>query len=259
MAIYYNATQFELYWFHGLDRKRRHCDASRERGCGGSGGHYRVFRYFCDERRCCGIYQNYVIPAGSSVQYNSLTVSNGATLTLGGGGTVTVAGAMLVTGNSTIVLQSANTSAQVNGVWAGVGDTIQAGSLEVDTGSSITADEQGYTASNGPGGAAAGTTIGGSYGGAGGGQVASTIYGSSMVPVDLGSGGGSYESTGGTGGGAMHLVVSGTLTNNGVISANGGTYIVCTGSGACGGGFAGGGAGGSINLIRGESGWQRDV
>lgn len=43
-----------------------------------------------------------------------------------------------------------------------------------------------------------------------------------------------YNSTGGYGGGAIELLVSGTLTNNGSVSANGtaGTY--------CGGGVAGG-------------------
>ena len=196
--------------------------------------------------------QPFTIAAGTTATYTSITVQDGATLTVGGGSTLTVSGAMHVTGDSNIVLQGANTTAQVNGAWAGVGSTISAGSVAVDAGSSINADAQGYTASNGPGAAAAGTTNGGSYGGAGGGQAATTTYGSDTAPVDLGSGGGSYESIGGTGGGAMHLLVSGTLTNNGIISANGGTYIVCTGSGACGGGFAGGGAGGSIDVSAGS-------
>jgi hypothetical protein len=196
--------------------------------------------------------QPFTIPAGTTATYASITVQNGATLTVGGGSTLTVSGEVLVTGNSNIVLQGANTTAQVNGAWAGVGSTISAGTVQVDTGSSINADAQGYTASNGPGAAASGTTNGGSYGGAGGGQAATTPYGSDTAPVDLGSGGGSYESTGGTGGGAMHLLVSGKLTNNGIISANGGTYIVCQGSGACGGGFAGGGAGGSIDVSAGS-------
>jgi hypothetical protein len=196
--------------------------------------------------------QPFTIPAGTTATYAAITVQNGATLTVGGGSTLTVNGAVLVTANSNIVLQGANTSAQVNGAWAGVGSTINASSLEVDSGSSINADAQGYTASNGPGAAANGTTSGGSYGGAGGGQASTTTYGSDTAPIDLGSGGGSYESIGGTGGGAIKLVVSGTLTNNGLISANGGTYIVCTGSGACGGGFAGGGGGGSIDVSAGS-------
>jgi len=87
----------------------------------------------------------------------SLTVNGGATLTIGGGSTVTVSGAVVVTADSAIVLQSANNSAQVNGLWAGVGSTITADSVQVDSGSSINADGQGYTGGaitpgNGPGG-----------------------------------------------------------------------------------------------------------
>ena len=196
------------------------------------------------------LYDNYTIPAGTTMTYTSLTVQNGATLTVGGGSTLNVTGALLVTGNSNIVLQGANTSAQVNGAWAGVGSTLNAASVEVDAGSTINADAQGYTASSGPGGAS-GSSYGGSYGGAGGGLAVTTTYGSATLPTDLGSGGGSYESTGGTGGGAVRIVASGTVLNNGVISANGGTFIVCTGSGACGGGFAGGGAGGSVSITAG--------
>jgi hypothetical protein len=67
-----------------------------------------------------------------------------------------------------------------------------------------------------------------------------------MAPSDLGSGAGGATTcaggvcwaanVGGNGGGAIRLEVSGTLTNNGKISAGGGN----------GGGYAGGGSGGSI-------------
>ena len=245
VAVYYNATGSS---FTGFTGSTANGGTALPAGNGGVAGIVGTVAFFdtSAKNNNVAVYQNYVIPAGSNVPYNSLTVANGALLTVGGNSTLTVTGSVKVTGNSTIVLQSSNTSAQVNGAWAGVGDTINAGSIEVDAGSTINADAQGYTAGNGPGGATG--TNGGSYGGAGGGQAATTVYGSETAPVDLGSGGGSYESTGGTGGGAMDLVVSGTLTNNGLISANGGTFIVCTGSGACGGGFAGGGAGGSINV-----------
>ena len=107
--------------------------------------------------------------------------------------------------------------------------------MQVDAGSSINADGQGYVALAGPG-AGTGTVNGGSYGGAGVAQAANTTYGSASAPVDLGSGGGVYKSTAGAGGGAIRLSVTGTLTNNGVISANGAPV---TGAG-------GGGAGGSV-------------
>ena len=56
------------------------------------------------------------------------------------------------------------------------------------------------------------------------------------ISVDLGSGGGDYNVSTGVGGGAIRLIVTGTLTNNGIISANGAS---ATGSGD-------GGAGGSV-------------
>jgi RHS repeat-associated protein len=182
------------------------------------------------------IYQNFIIPANSNIAYNSITVQNGATLTVGGGSTITVAGSILVTGSSSMVLQSINNAAQVNGTWQGVGVTLNAGSVQVDAGSSINADGQGYVALAGPGAGPQGNGIGGSYGGLGGGQTANLTYGSASAPTDLGSGAGVYNAYNGVGGGAIRLIVSGALTNNGIISANGASL---TGEG-------GGGAGGSV-------------
>ena len=182
--------------------------------------------------------------AKGNYQLTSLTVNGGATLTVGGGSSVTVTGAVQVTGNSNIVLEAANNTGQVNGTWQGTGVTINAASVEVDAGSSINADGQGYAPTAGPGGSTA-QYIAGSYGGlgatpAGSTTVASPVYGSATAPVDLGSGGGPSPSggIGGSGGGAIRLVVSGTLTNNGVISANGG--------GTLNKGSGGTGAGGSV-------------
>jgi hypothetical protein len=183
---------------------------------------------------------NTTYPTGT---YNltSLSVMNGATLTIGGGSTVTVSGAVLVTANSNIVLQSINNAAQVNGSWQGAGVTLNSGSVQVDAGSSINADGQGYLASSGPGGAPSGSSAGGSYGGMGGSgdgpTAAGAIYGSNTTPTDLGSGGGSRccGAIAGPGGGAIRLIVSGTLTNNGVISANGANLIGYQGGGGAGG------------------------
>jgi RHS repeat-associated protein len=187
------------------------------------------------------IYQNFLIPASSNITYNSIAVQNGATLTVGGGSTITVAGSILVTGSSTMVLQSINNAAQVNGTWQGTGVTLNAGSVQVDAGSSINADGQGYLALAGPGAGGQGNEVGGSYGGLGGGQSANVTYGSASTPTDLGSGGGVYNVSTGVGGGAVRLIVSGALTNNGIISANGAPV---TGSG-------GGGAGGSVYVTTG--------
>jgi hypothetical protein len=188
------------------------------------------------------IYQNFTIPAGGSPTYNTVNVQPGALLTIGGGTTLTVTNALAVSG--TVVAQSANNTAQVNGVWAGSGVAITAGSITVNSAGSLNADTQGYVAGAGPGGSPAGTSAGGSYGGLGGvgdGASPSPTYGSKMLPVDLGSGGGSRccGTIPGAGGGDLLLTVSGVLTDDGVISANGGD-----GTGL----QVGGGSGGSVNI-----------
>jgi hypothetical protein len=137
-----------------------------------------------------------------------------------------------VTGNSTILLQATNTTAQVNGMWQGAGVTLNAGSLQVDAGSSINADGQGYISDAGPG---ATSGEGGSYGGAGGDGYATSLYGAAAMPVDLGSGGSRAQYVGSNGGGAIRLIVSGTLTNNGTISANGEQVEPSRGAGGSGG------------------------
>ncbi|NVN93010.1 MAG: hypothetical protein HXX11_20780, partial [Desulfuromonadales bacterium] len=172
-------------------------------------------------------------------QVTSLTVNNGATLSIAGGSTIHVTETVTVSGNATILLQGKNNSAQVGGQWAGVGGTINAANVTVDAGSKITADGQGYITGCGPGGAAVSAyTSGGSYGGKGGGSSGPT-YGSALAPTDLGSAGGAYGPAWSAGGGAIRLIVSGTLTNNGVVSANG-TQDLANGY------YTGGGSGGSI-------------
>jgi hypothetical protein len=130
--------------------------------------------------------------------------------------------------------------------------TLNAATLTVDSGSSISANGKGYPEETGPG-AGKLKGCGGSGAGHGGkGGVASSSgcnpdltsgglpYGSAFAPTDLGSGGGSwpwYGSHGGSGGGAITLNVSGTLTVKGIITANGSSG---------GGSYGGGGSGGSI-------------
>ncbi|MEO6922243.1 MAG: hypothetical protein ABI142_00300, partial [Bryocella sp.] len=182
--------------------------------------------------------------ATGTYSLTSLAVQGGAVLKVSGGSTVTVSGAVAVTANSSIVLQSINNTAQVSGSWQGAGVTLNAGSVEVDAGSSINANGQGYVANAGPGAAPGGSSAGGSYGGKGGtgaGTAAVAIYGSLTAPVDLGSGGGSRccGAVPGAGGGAVILVVSGTLTNNGIISANGVSVV---------GLQAGAGSGGTVSV-----------
>jgi len=75
-------------------------------------------------------------------------------LHLGRGSNITVSNTLTVTGNSTMLIQSKNTAA---GGWhmAGGWGTINAGTVQVDYGSMITADGQGYGTGLGPGGSPA--------------------------------------------------------------------------------------------------------
>jgi len=190
------------------------------------------------------VYQDFSILPGSTISYNAVTVAAGGVLTIGGGSQVAVANALTVTG--TVVVQSANNAAQVNGSWTGAGVTISAANVQVEASGAISADGQGYVANAGPGGSPGGSSDGGSYGGLGGlgnGNTApGAIYGSSTTPTDLGSGGGSRccDAVAGAGGGALRLIVSGTLTDNGTISATGGGVNTNY--------QAGGGAGGSLYI-----------
>jgi RHS repeat-associated protein len=178
------------------------------------------------------LYQSFPISANSNATYSQIALQNGAVLTIGGGSTITVTGGITVTGNSTIILQATNTTAKVNGAWQGAGVTLNAGSLQVDAGSSINADGQGYISDSGPGYTAG---EGGSYGGGGGGGYPAALYGSAPTPVDLGSGGSNAQYGGSAGGGAIRLIVTGTLTINGTISANGEKVEPSGGAGGAGG------------------------
>ncbi|KKS27718.1 MAG: hypothetical protein UU88_C0003G0046 [Parcubacteria group bacterium GW2011_GWC1_42_11] len=104
------------------------------------------------------------------------------------------------------------------------GVKINATNISVSFGSRISADGQGYI--SGPGTSLVpGISVGASYGGSGGGNSATSTYGSAMTPMDLGSG-----TSGSKGGGSIRLVVSNTLLNNGDISANGQSYRTSGGS-----------------------------
>ena len=125
-----------------------------------------------------------------------------------------------------------------------------AGDCYLDASSRLDVSGKGYGPAGGPG---AGTSAvfcqdggGAGYGGNGGnslgGRAGGICYGSLTFPTDLGSGGGNNNSgLGGAGGGAIRLNISGNLTLNGSILANGNV-----GASVCGGG--GGGSGGSIYL-----------
>ncbi|MCB2153783.1 hypothetical protein KQI84_02760 [bacterium] len=158
---------------------------------------------------------------------NSLTVQSGAVLTIDGGSTVNVTSGISVTGNSFIVCKTKDNTAQVGGLWAGIGVTFTAGSLSVDSGSTISADGTGYINEKGPGAGGydfyrpSGAGFGG-RGSNGNDDTAGLTYGSIHEPTSPGSGGGHcYYRDGEPGGGAMRFTVSGTATINGSLSADG--------------------------------------
>jgi len=138
--------------------------------------------------------------------------------------------------------------------------SLKISNLNIDTDSTVSVDGKGYEA--GPGAPPVFYEGGASYGGKGGGNSA-PAYGSADKPIDFGSG-----TEGRRGGGAIRLDISGTLHNDGFVSAlgsydrtSGGSIYVTVGNlsgsgafradgfrGSWPNGSAGGGAGGRIAL-----------
>jgi hypothetical protein len=144
----------------------------------------------------------------------------------------------LISPRATITVRS-NATIQSSGaiVLDGLGSS---GGQGIGAGRSTTVTSYGTT---GGGGGYAGYGGSSAFGSAGG-----TSYGSISGPTDSGSGGGSGNGTstnnlGGSGGGALQLTVSGTLSCDGKISADGLVGI---------GHWSGGGSGGSIWLTVGK-------
>lgn len=172
------------------------------------------------------------LPEATVALYDSIAVSGGAVLTIGGGSVIESTGPVTVTGNSEIVFAGRNTYAQVNGLWAGEGSSLIAGSVLIEAGSSLNADGQGYRPDpaqvgyqygTGPGRADT-SDYGASHGGLGASKAPSRppldAYGSVFAPIDLGSSSWGYYSTT-YGGGAIRLIVAGSLEVEGTLSANG--------------------------------------
>lgn len=127
-------------------------------------------------------------------------------------------------------------------------DLTFAGDVTVDLDGLISVSFRGHPAGSGPGAGTAGTLGGGAgHGGAGrdsgNGVPGGDCYGSITDPVDFGSGGANDTNVGsttaGAGGGSLSLHVGGDLTVNGVISADGQTFLANE---------AGAGSGGSVRM-----------
>lgn len=191
------------------------------------------------------VYEYFQTDTDQAFTIGALTVLDAATFDLLGGSSVTASGTVTVTENSFIEVYSKNTTSASGGV----GATISAANLTVDSGSKVRANSTGYLGGDsfnggyGPGGhgAACCEGSGGGHGGTGGAasQGEGASYDSATAPTDLGSGGGGGNngSRAGAGGGAIRVTLTGTLTLSGTIEANGGSSSVVS---------AGGGAGGSI-------------
>ena len=148
------------------------------------------------------LYEHLVLGENSDVQVGQLTLAEGAKLTIGGGSILRVGGALTIGGSSMVDVLGKNTQGIVEELWAGAGSTVYAGSVSIEAGSRISADERGYRGGwaayengQGPGGGIntgndwrAG---GGGHGGAGGrgmhGGTGGGTYGSAVYPTALGS------------------------------------------------------------------------
>ena len=191
-----------------------------------------------------------VTMTNSSDNLSSYVLNNGFTNTFQGTNTVLIANDVTIHG---IMTHSPNTAAAAP--WTPDNRIrIQCTNLSIAADGAINVAGKGYLGGvasangNGPGGGTAGNEgAGGGYGGSGGygGNTGwhppGAAYGSVMLPVDPGSGGGapgSGSGGSGNGGGAVWLEVAATATVDGMILADaGGSW-----------GYGGGGAGGSVYL-----------
>jgi hypothetical protein len=162
----------------------------------------------------------------------NLIIGSGASVTFGP--QATVWGNLTISSNATVGISPGNSSFNL----------FVTNNATIQRGGAILLDGAGSSANSGvgPGQFVSGSGSGGGHGGYGGAS-ATTFGGTSYdnsPPTQFGSGGGSsLPTTGSAGGAAMRLDVSGTLTVDGSISANG---TDGTSSGA------GGGSGGSLWL-----------
>lgn len=170
------------------------------------------------------------ITVGTATADADITLDGGSIFEVTGDN-MWVAGSLLLTGNSTL-RHAATTASQVYRL------VVQAGNVVIAAGSAVDVSARGYTATR----SFQNTTTlgsqgnsGGSHGGLGAAgsqaKVVGTTYDSLWSPDEPGGGGGNSQ-----GGGVVRLVVSGNLTVNGAIRANG-AY-----------GTVGGAAGGSIYI-----------
>ncbi len=206
-------------------------------------------------------YGNLEVGPSANISYTSFEWSDAGVITDSGGTMALLSGGGAMTVPSTAILfantQRTWSSLNVDGTITHTNNFDQptykvnitvSGNTTIGATGKIDVTGKGYQLAFGEGTPASlgSKRAGGSYGGEGSaGESAynehGSTYGSITEPTDLGSGGGRYNTSlsqyiPGIGGGAIRLDVTGTLINNGVITANGGNYTdSVAGSGGSGG------------------------
>lgn len=160
---------------------------------------------------------------GGTVTFARNAVTNGMTLTVAGDITVNT-GNLVFAGDTTFVGAGTPTKP------FGRGYTLVASNITIAAGTSINADGMGFALGTGPSGVPGyhPTWSSAGHGGQGGGPETAPfdltqrlpMYGSPVGPTELGSGLQVNDSDNNPGGGALKLVVSGTTTVNGRLSAD---------------------------------------
>ena len=179
-----------------------------------------------------------------TIDNNGLLATN-TVITLQGDD-LTIAGSAAVTPSTfalsikTLLIRSNSWLTFSNTTHSGLVVTVTSNAI-IEAGAGIMLDGKGYGSSQGPGTGGQRTGGGAGFGGYGGNSASNSgggnSYGSYLGPLDVGSGGGYYNNVNGagSGGGAIHLIVSGSLTLDGTITANGTAALVQGNGGGSGG------------------------
>ena len=190
---------------HGRRNHRRRAVAGRPHQCtlGGSD--------------CFELHPDEISSYSSAPSMTSLNIAYAGVVKLGGNVQTPIANVSTITIQNNGLLTHWRNSTTALGEVHKLNLTLS--SMTINAGGSINVSSMGYTATNGPGAEACGTTAGtyGGYGGDGANPGCDgPVYGSYSAPVNIGSGG--FDASGG---GAVILNVANTLTVNGSIVANG--------------------------------------
>jgi len=177
------------------------------------------------------------------VNSSSFALFSGSTLDVGSGATY-VHDTNGILGVDTVIVRTNGTITHSdNSITKDASVYISATNMTVEVGGQILVDGLGFDTDLGPGAGSLGgngTAGGAGYGGDGADGsldpgTGGGTYPLETIPQNMGSGGGLDGSGGASGGGVIRLVVSGTLTHNGHIGADGNNATAADSGGASGG------------------------